>query len=241
MSIKSLGQEGFVWFVGVVEARNDPKKLGRVKVRIYNFHSENKSLMPTDQLPWAVVMVSPTNPSYSQVGISPNGLTIGSTVVGFFLDGNDGNQPVIMGTIHGIPDNNEQKHDVSTLAREINDLKKDIDSYEPAPAYAATYPFNKVFRTEGGHIVEFDDTPGKERIHIFHKSGSYTEINKDGRRVDKTVDKHFEIIIDDQTVHIKGNQEVKIDGNVNILVDGTYTLESKGNMLIKAPRIDLNP
>lgn len=241
MSIKSLGQEGFVWFIGVVEARNDPKKLGRARVRIYNFHTENKALMPTDQLPWATIMVPPTSSSYKQVGISPTGLTIGSTVIGFFMDGNDGNQPVIIGTIHGIPNSNEQQHDVKTLTREINDQNKQYDDYEPSTAYAARYPYNKVFSTESGHIVEFDDTPGEERIHIFHKSGSYTEINKDGRRVDKVTDKHFEIVISDQTIHIKGNQEVKIDGNVNILVDGTYTLESKGNMLIKAPRIDLNP
>lgn len=241
MTISSLGQQGFIWFIGVVEDRNDPLKLGRVKVRIYNFHTENKSLMPTSQLPWAIIMVPPTNSSHQQVGISPTGLTIGSTVIGFFMDGNDGNQPVIMGTIHGIPDNNQQKHDVSTLTREINDLRKDYDSMEPQSAYNSKYPFNKVFKTESGHVVEFDDTPGHERIHIFHKTGSYSEINKDGRRVDKTVDKHFEIVISDQTIHIKGNQEVKIDGNVNILVDGTYTLESKGNMLIKAPRIDFNP
>lgn len=241
MTTRSLGQEGFVWFLGVVEDRNDPLKLGRVRVRIYNFHTDNKALMPTNELPWATIMVPPTNPSYKQVGISPNGLTIGATVIGFFMDGNDGNQPVIMGTMHGIPNNSEQNHDVKTLTREINDQNKQYDEYEPQTPYAAKYPYNKVFTTESGHIVEFDDTPGQERIHIFHKTGSYTEINKDGRRVDKTMDKHYEIIISDQTVHIKGNQEVKINGNVNILVDGTYTLESKGNMLFKAPRIDLNP
>lgn len=241
MSIKALGQEGFTWFIGVVEERNDPLKLGRVRVRVYNFHPSDKSLVPTDQLPWALIMLPPVHPSHQQIGLSPVGLTIGSTVLGFFMDGNDGNQPVVIGTMHGIPDNNIQKHDVSLLAREINDIEKDKDAYEPETAYEAKYPFNKVLKTESGHVVEIDDTPGKERIHLYHKSGTYTEINKDGRRVDKTVDKHFEIIFSDETIHIRGNQEVKIDGNVNILVDGTYTLESKGNMLIKAPRIDFNP
>lgn len=241
MTTQNIGQEGFHWFLGVVEERNDPLKLGRVRVRIYNIHSSSKALMPTDQLPWAVIMVPPTNSSYQQVGISPNGLTIGSTVIGFFMDGKDTNQPVVMGTIHGIPDNDVSKHDSPGPARELNNIQKTFDSMEPASAYEAAYPYNKVFRTEGGHVVEFDDTPGKERLHIFHKKGTYTEINKDGRRVDKTVGDHFEIIIGNQTIHIKGNQEVKIDGNVNILVDGTFTLESKGNMKLIAPRIDLNP
>lgn len=233
MTTKKLGQEGFVWFVGVVEDRNDPLKLGRVKVRIYDFHTLNKALMPTDELPWAIIMMPSYLPSHNKVGLSPTGLTLGSTVIGFFMDGHDSNQPVIMGTIHGIPGNNNNKHDVTDLARDTNSISKSYDSMEPESAYDSKYPFNKVFRTENGHVVEFDDTPGKERIHVYHKSGTYTEIDKDGRKVDKVVDDYFEIVLGNKTVHIKGN--------VNILVDGTYTLESKGNMLIKAPRVDINP
>lgn len=233
MTTKFLGQEGLLWFIGVVEDREDPKKLGRVKVRIYNLHTPNKALMPTNELPWATIMLPPYHPSHDKVGLSPNGLTLGSTVIGFFMDGKDSNQPIIMGTIHGIPENNVQKHDVPAPAREINDINKDYDFMEPTTAYAAKYPYNKVLRTERGHVIELDDTPGEERLHIYHNSGTYTEINSKGRKVEKTTGDHFEITLGNQTVHIKGN--------VNILVDGTYTLESKGNMIIKAPRIDLNP
>jgi hypothetical protein len=233
MTTKNLGQEGLIWFIGKVEDREDPLKLGRVKVRAYNYHTDNKALMPTAELPWAIIMVPPTNPSHDKVGISPNGLTVGSTVIGFFMDGQDANQPVVMGTIHGIPENNETKHDVAEPAREINSISKEYDSREPQSAYEARYPFNKVLRTESGHVVEIDDTPGKERIHVFHKSGTYTEINKDGRKVEKVVDDMFEIVFKNQTVHIRGN--------VDVLVDGTYTVESKGNMTFIAPRIDLNP
>lgn len=212
MTTKRLGQEGFVWFFGVVEDREDPLKLGRVKVRIYDFHSTNKALMPTDQLPWAIIMVPPTNPSFNKVGLSPNGLTVGSTVVGFFMDGYDANQPVIMGTIHGIPGNDNNKHDVAELAREVNNLNKQYDSKEPESAYEAKYPYNKVLRTESGHVIELDDTPGKERIHIFHKTGSYTEIDKDGRKVEKVTGNNFEIVLGNSTVHINGNYDLFIDG-----------------------------
>jgi hypothetical protein len=233
MTTKSLGQEGLFWFIGVVEDRNDPLKLGRVKVRIYDLHTSNKALMPTDQIPWANIMMPAYSPSFQKVGLSPTGLTVGTTVLGFFMDGSDANQPVVMGTIHGIPGNNVQNHDVPEVAREINNISKDYDSMEPTSAYKAKYPYNKVLRTEGGHVVEIDDTPGNERLHIFHKSGTYTEVNNEGRKVDKVVGDHFEIVFKNQTMHVRGN--------VNILVDGTYTLESKGNMTFKAPRIDLNP
>jgi len=212
MTTKNLGQEGLIWFIGKVEDREDPLMLGRVKVRAYHYHTENKALMPTAELPWALIMMPPTNPSHNKVGLSPNGLTVGSTVLGFFMDGQDANQPVVMGTVHGIPENNTSKHDVAEPAREINNISKEYDSKEPKSAYDATYPYNKVFRTEGGHVVEFDDTPGKERINIFHKSGTYTEVDKDGRKVDKVVDNYFEIILKNQTVHIKGNYDVFVDG-----------------------------
>ncbi len=256
MTTRSIGREGHVWFIGTVESRDDPLQLGRVKVRALNFHSENKSLIPTDQLPWAILQMPVTEASFNKVGRSPTGITVGSTVVGFFMDGNDANYPIITGTIHGILENNIQKHDVTELARGINYIKKEYDEYEPESAYASKYPYNKVIQTERGHVVEIDDTPGEERIHIYHKSGTYSEVNKEGRLVDKIVHDHFEIILGNQTVHIKGNQKIVIDGNVDMnvggnvtlnvsgnfdaQVSGTYTVNSGGNMKFTAPNIDLN-
>lgn len=232
MTVRELGQEGFIWFIGIVEDRDDPLKLGRVKVRIYNHHSNNSALMPTNELPWASIMMPAFSPSHDKVGISPTGLTIGTTVIGFFLDGNDTNQPVIMGTIFGIPNNDTQKHDVPEVVREINNISKTYDSLEPESSYNARYPYNKALRTESGHVVEFDDTPGRERIHIFHTSGTYTEINNDGRKVDKVVNDHFEITFGSKTVHIKGN--------VNILVDGSYTLNASGPVVINGSTVNIN-
>ena len=37
--------------------------------------------------------------------------------------------------------------------------------------------FNKVFETESGHVQEFDDTPGQERIHTYHRSGTFHEVD----------------------------------------------------------------
>jgi hypothetical protein len=224
---RSLGSEGFVWWFGIVEDRNDPLNLGRVRVRIFHFHSENKALLPTDQLPWAIIIMPGTSASNKKVGVAPTGITLGSTVIGFFLDGNDANQPAVMGTIHGIPDNNKNLHDVSSLARGINSVVKEYDSYEPSSAFAAKYPFNKVIETESGHVVELDDTPGEERLHIFHKRGTYTEINKDGNKVDKVVGDHIDIILGNETVHIKGNVNIKVDGNYTMNVDGDIVMNGR--------------
>jgi len=241
MTTGLLGKEGFTWFIGVVEDRNDPLKLGRVRVRIYNVHSENTSLIKTTELPWANVLNPINSASLKTVGISPTGILVGTTVVGFFMDGNDGNNPIVMGTLAGIPGNKQENHDVPKEAREINSINKELTGPEPASAYGAKYPYNKVIRTERGHVIEIDDTPDKERIHVYHKSGTYTEVNNVGRHVSKVVDNDFDIVVKNREVWIGGNVNVRVKGNVNILVDGTYTVESKGNMKFNAPRIDLNP
>ena len=45
-----MGYE-FIWFIGEVEDRNDPLKLGRVRVRCFGWHSTNKEELPTADLP----------------------------------------------------------------------------------------------------------------------------------------------------------------------------------------------
>lgn len=91
----------FKWFVGVVEDRNDPLELGRIRVRCYGIHTEDKNAIPTDSLPWAQVMMPNTSASVGGIGDSPTGIVQGATVVGFFTDGVNMQQPFIMGTFHG--------------------------------------------------------------------------------------------------------------------------------------------
>lgn len=232
MTTRHLGEEGFRWFIGTVEDRNDPLKLGRVRIRILNLHSEKHSRVRTEELPWANILNSPTSASHDKVGISPTGITVGSTVVGFFMDGKDGNHPVVMGTLAGIPDNNIRNHDVPNEARELNSIQKEIVGSEPLSAYASKYPYNKVLRTERGHVIEIDDTPNAERLHIYHKSGTYVEINQDGRMVTKVADDDYEVVVK--------NKEVYIKGNVNMQVDGSYTLNATGPVKINGSTVNIN-
>lgn len=232
MTTKSLGEEGFSWFVGKVENREDPMKIGRLQVRIYNRHSENQSRTSTNDLPWAHVMIPVNDANLSQTGRSPTGIRVGTTVVGFFMDGKDGNLPVIMGTLAGIPGNDTSHHDVPFEAREINKVEKSIVGPEPETSYGAKYPYNKVLRTEGGHVIEIDDTPGKERFHFYHTSGTYIEVNQDGRLVTKVVNDSFEVVV--------GNREVYIQGDVNVQVNGNYTLNVTGDIVMNGSTINLN-
>ena len=91
------------WWTGVVENRHDPMKLGRCQVRIMGYHSPDLRKMPTEKLPWSVPMMPIVSGSQTGVGWSPTGPVEGTHVVGFFRDGEDGQEPVMMGTLPGIP------------------------------------------------------------------------------------------------------------------------------------------
>ena len=98
-----MGKNGFQWFVGVVEDRQDPKTLGRLRVRCLGYHTEDLVKLPTADLPWAHVMNPITSATVSGLGQTPLGAVEGSWVVGFFQDGSDAQQPIIIGTLPGVP------------------------------------------------------------------------------------------------------------------------------------------
>lgn len=88
------------WFLGIVEDnKNDPLKMGRVRVRIYGAHNAYVDDVPIEKLPWATVMVPATYGGVSGVGRSPTGIEQGSWVFGIFLDGKHSQNPLIIGTM----------------------------------------------------------------------------------------------------------------------------------------------
>lgn len=83
------------WFFGVIENRmDDPDNLGRVKVRIFNYHSPFDKDIKTEDLPWAPIVL-PTNANYSE----KSNLIDGQWVFGFFKDGKFAQQPIIVGSV----------------------------------------------------------------------------------------------------------------------------------------------
>ena len=98
-----IGMDGFLWFYGVVEDRQDPYMIGRVRVRCFGHHTGNKTTLPTADLPWAQVMLPVTSAGISGIGQTPLGLVEGSHVFGFFRDGEARQEPVVMGSLPGYP------------------------------------------------------------------------------------------------------------------------------------------
>jgi hypothetical protein len=260
------GKNGFIWWIGVVENRQDPLKLGRCKVRIFGWHPEELTSMPTSHLPWTESMFPVNNPN-------PYAPKEGEMVMGFFLDGTEAQHPVMLGVIPGIPvfksDSRRGFNDVrteeqlsaapvkpdesqtlypraldepttsrlargETLDKTIVQYKKDkkLSKVEPDPYYNAKYPYNNVYESESGHALEFDDTKDSERVHLYHRSGSYVEFGPDGSRAERIQKDKFTVIVGDDSVYVQGS--------VKMYVDGDYDLNVTGDIRINGKTVNIN-
>jgi hypothetical protein len=150
-----MGEDGFIWFTGVVEDRNDPASLGRVRVRCLGHHTEDLNDIPTKDLPWAHVMHSVTSPSMQGLGHTPSFLVEGTWVIGFFLDAIQKQQPMIIGSLPGIPTR------APDYTKGFNDPRSPFSSqpeYAGTPTYGP-YPVNKFdYKIPSGHGLGEPDT-----------------------------------------------------------------------------------
>jgi len=314
---------------GVVEDRFDPLKLGRCRVRILGLHTTNKidgDGIPTEHLPWATPSQPITSAAMNGIGTTPMGPVEGTWVFGFFRDGGNQQEPVMMGTFGGIPEKDYEhdpekgfndphgtypltthlgEPDTNRAARGggalpvplpgsldtpgsedsphlvkkrkirakkvpiafAGDISKSIANTsnsslysnevswnEPNPRYGGTgdsdveyaisggissiYPFNHVRMSESGHIEEWDDTPTAERMHRYHKSGTFEEIQPDGTKVTKVMGNNYEIIMGGSNVQIIGacnvtvssDARLKFEKDLVMQVGGDYHLNVKGDV-----------
>lgn len=277
---------GFAWFTGVIEDINDPMEMGRYRVRCYGYHNDDKSKgqgIPTEDLPWAMTMLPVTSASMSGIGQSATGLLQGTWVIGFFRDGINAQDPVIMGSIPSItspvdyqkgftdptqryPSQNklntpdtpvcaqvkEEKYKQGFSYTEKKSLRKLYDKVPTAqskvnnnwvfPAIddvmTPTYPQNHVTAyeraddaDEAGHIIEYDVTPGKERISTIHRTGTYKEITPVGDNTEVIVGSNFKVIVKDNNVNIKGNCNLTIDADCTTYIKGNWDLQVDGNVV----------
>ena len=264
-----LGRNGFIWFNGVVEDRQDPQKLGRLRVRCVGIHTDNKDDLPTSDLPWSQLIHPITSSGISGLGSSPGFIVEGTWVFGYFRDGVNMQEPMIMGTLPGKPseladtskgfyDPNgvypKYKDEVDTNRLAVNDtnaphlgleLRKltrktgvptadfdlvpiedhissaieasDSDTWsQPVIPYAAVYPYNHVFESESGHIMEIDDTKDNERLFTSHRTGTSQEISPDGTQVNIIKGDHYNIV--------SGKRQAVIDGNADLTIGGRHKI-----------------
>ena len=247
-----IGREGFIWFLGVVEDRNDPDQLGRVRVRCFGWHTDDKSQIPTDALPWA----HPVHPISVPSSYAPKE---GDWVVGFFADGNSAQHPMILGVLPGKPKvkpdsalgfsdpsgvypKRVNESTLNRLSRGRTDgtvvetrkrnLKKGVQVAggstwnEPSPAYGTQYPFNFAIESESGHALELDDTKGKERVQLAHKSGTSIEMDAKGNRVEKIVKDNYTVVMGNDYMYVSGKCNITVDGDLNLRVGGTFNVEA---------------
>jgi hypothetical protein len=74
-----------------------------------------------------------------------------------------------------------------------------------------------MIESESGHILEMDDTPNAERLHLYHRSGSRIEFLRDGDMTLKVANNNYEIILKDKKVLIAGSADIELsNGNYNI-------------------------
>lgn len=255
--------KGFRIWEGVVEDRNDPLNLGRCRVRVFGLHTSNKTDIPTESLPWAYPAQSLHSAAMNGIGDTPLGPVEGTTVLVYFRDGEEYQQPVMTHTLGGIPEQPEDQNgfqdpngkypkedflnepDTNRLARGVTEgtsIQSQNDARdtevptatggtwsEPESSYAAQYPFNKVFESEAGHVIEIDSTEGAERYRIWNPDGSYIEQRADGTTVRKSTNDEYVIVGNDQNVHVIGQYNITVNGNANVYVMGDANTKIDGN------------
>ena len=90
------GLRGFVWWVGIVEDRQDPLRMGNIRVRIIGLHSLDKTKVPTNTLPWAQTLLATNTVKSTSLPLE------GDWVLGFFQDGETAQIPVVLGVFNGL-------------------------------------------------------------------------------------------------------------------------------------------
>lgn len=263
----------FLWWVGVVEDRMDPLMLGRCRVRIVGYHTSDTTKLPTADLPWAYPLQPITSAAISGIGSTPLGPLEGTWVMGFFRDGSECQEPVMMGTMGGFPqksyvekiqntsnygfqdpnknfplkesldepDTNRlarnQKIDETIVGKKRNNKLSGIETAmggetwdEPDPPFGPRYPHNHVTFTESGHAIELDDTPGAERIHVYHNKGTYLEVDGNGTMTRRIVGNDYHIVECNGYISIQGKANVTVEGDCNVYVKGNCNMEVDGKL-----------
>lgn len=366
-----FGGKELILFEGVVEDRQDPLFLGRVRVRAIGFHDADKQKMPTDSLPWAIPLLPPNG------GGDSLGYKEGDFVAGYFRDGEAKQFPVVLGMMPGIPEapanpefgfadptpkdaleagkiprppemipppsidssgnladppsgkyddpnklpveststgqlqkfygklpfpfdlNGDGKFDISDVglilglgggiaeAEEADSESPEIEQHpisryplenrlkessisrlarnekidqtlvarkrgslvtspiathvstgvgsdasndgetigEPTTPFAAKYPYNHVYESESGHVVEYDDTPSAERVHVYHRSGTFREIHPDGKQVDKSVHDRYDLSLGhsnyaaERSINVTAKESLKVLGKEAVVIE----------------------
>jgi hypothetical protein len=256
-----LGKNNFIWFNGVVEDRQDPQKLGRLRVRCVGIHTQNKDDLPTSDLPWSQLIHPITSSGISGLGSSPGFIVEGTWVFGYFRDGYAMQEPMIIGTLPGKP---SELADTSKGFYDPNGVypkyKDEVDTNRLATNDSANphlgLELRKLTRKTGVPTADFDEVPVEEHISVAIEASDsdtwsqptipyqavypYNHVfeSESGhiQEIDDTLD-HERLY----TAHRTGtSQEIDKDGNqVNIIKGDHYNIVSGKRQAIIEGNADL--
>jgi hypothetical protein len=128
-----------------------------------------------------------------------------------------------------------------------NDRQVTPVANEPVDEFKGEYPYNKVYVSEGGHLIEIDDTPDHQRLLEQHVSGTYREMKPNGNYVHKVVNDNYTIVCGDDFISVEGAAQIVVKGNCQLRVGGYLTVSAdqgvnvstKGDFRVKARSINM--
>ena len=257
-----LGKDGFNWWVGVVESRMDPLNLGRCRIRIFGWHTDNLQELPSDDLAWAHPLLPVNAKDFSNTPYEND------WVVGFFMDGESGQFPVYFGVLPGIPSKDYDTSKGFTDQRTESELQNiPVHDYARGMNEPTT---SRLFRNEDIDktiIQKIKDDLVKSVTSVgttwsqpepsYNTKPPYNEVletesghimefddSKDAERVHiaHRTGTHIEMrpdgskvtrIVKDNYEIISGDDFVVIQGTCNITVNGTANLQVDGTANVK--------
>lgn len=130
------------------------------------------------------------------------------------------------------PSVNEKARGTRRVNVELGGGNADLD-LELKDEPASIYPNSQVKETASGHIVEYDDTPGAERIMIRHRTGSGVEMRANGTMIYGSVGNTIKVTAQDEKVIVDGDGELHYNGNLKLKVAGDFDLEVGGDFNVR--------
>tara|TARA_Y100000310_G_scaffold140089_1_gene139424 strand:- start:415 stop:1551 length:1137 start_codon:yes stop_codon:yes gene_type:complete len=237
----------YIWWQGVVEDRLDPLKIGRCRVRILGFHTEDKHEIPTAELPWAY----PATPINSEPDSTPTGPREGTWVMGFFRDGKNAQEPVMTHQIDSgmvnknVPSKgfNDPETNTAKPSKPLLVTEKEVgemNTHKLAVGEKSGTLLGTNSRTKSSLVLPLVSEPETKYAAVYpynkvteSESGHVVEVD-DTRGAERISVRHrsgsfYEIYPDGgQVVKIKGknyeltldDKNIHIEGDLNINVDG---------------------
>lgn len=141
------------------------------------------------------------------------------------------------------------KSGTSSFKLDLQGSSPGVDISGATGPVSSQYPLNQVIETYSGHVIEYNDTPGSERVLIKHRTGAGVEFRPDGSMVvsahgagmtEVVNGDHTFMISGDGHIHYKGDLKLVVDGDFDLLVGGSYNVQAKDHTeTFKGPHREL--